>query len=343
MAENHLPDGALPPEALPDRDLRRLAITLQREPAETRLDRFLAQHWPQHSRSTYQKLIRDGRVTVGGETVTKPSSDIHVGDRVQVTLYAREPLGIVPEPIPIDVIYEDADLIAVAKKPGIIVHPARGNPHGTLVNAVAHHAGSLSTGGDPWRPGVVHRLDRDTSGVIVLAKNDEAHHRLARQWERRTVLKEYLALVEGIPDLDADVIDQPLGRHHHVRERYAVKFDGTGRRAVSRYEVVERFDGFSAVRVHIHTGRTHQIRVHMAHIGHRVVADRQYGSRSKVTLQEIARGQADHDEVLIARQALHAVRLGLEHPRTGEPLMLEAPLPEDMARLREALRAWRAV
>ncbi len=343
MAENDLPDGALPPEALPERDLRRLAVRLGREPAETRLDRFLAQHWPQHSRSTYQKLIRDGRVTVGGEPVTKPSTDLHRGDCVEVTLRKREPLGIVPEPIPINVIYEDDDLLAVAKAPGIIVHPARGNPHGTLVNAVAHHAGSLSTGGDPWRPGVVHRLDRDTSGVIVFAKHDEAHHRLARQWERRSVLKEYLAVVEGTPDLDADVIDRPLGRHHHVRERYAVTFDGTGRRAVSRYEVDERFDGFSAVRVRIHTGRTHQIRVHMAHIGHRVVADRQYGSRSKVTLQEIARGRADRDAVLIARQALHASRLGLAHPRTGEPLTLEAPLPEDMTRLLGALRTWRGV
>jgi len=341
MAENHLPDGALPPETLPERDLRRLTVHLRREPTETRLDRFLAHHWPQYSRSAYQKLIRDGLVTVSGETVTKPSADVHLGDCVQVTLRKREPLGIVPEPIPIDVIYEDADLIAVAKAPGIIVHPARGNPHGTLVNAVAHHAESLSRGGDPWRPGVVHRLDRDTSGVIVFARNDEAHHRLARQWERRTVEKEYLAVVEGTPDLDADVIDRPLGRHHHVRERYAVKYDGTGRRAVSRYEVVERFDGFSAVRVRIHTGRTHQIRVHMAHIGHRVVADRQYGSRSKVTLQEIARGRADHDEVLIARQALHAARLGLAHPRNGEPLTLEAPLPDDMTRLLEALRTWR--
>jgi len=342
MAKNALPDGALPPEALPDRDLRRLAITLGREPAETRLDRFLARRWPDHSRATYQKLIRDGRVTVNGEPVAKPSTDIHCGDHIEVVLYKREPLGIVPEPIPIDVIYEDGDLIAVNKAPGIIVHPARGNPHGTLVNAVAHHAGSLSAGGDPWRPGVVHRLDRDTSGVIVFAKNDEVHHRLARQWERRSVRKEYLAVVEGTPDLDADVIDRPLGRHHKTRERYAVKFDGTGRQALSRYEVAERFDGFSAVRVRIHTGRTHQIRVHMAHIGHRVVADRQYGSRSKVTLQEIARGQADHDEVLIARQALHAARLGLEHPRTGEPLDLEAPLPEDMARLLEALRTWRS-
>jgi len=342
MADNDLPEGALPPEALPDRDLQRLAITLQSEPSETRLDRFLALRWPTYSRSTFQKLIRDGRVTVNGAPASKPSADVHCGDSIDVVLYKREPLGIVPEPIPIDVLYEDADLIAVNKRPGILVHPARGNPHGTLVNAVAHHAESLSSGGDWWRPGVVHRLDRDTSGVIVFAKNDEVHHRLARQWERRTVRKEYLAVVEGTPALDADVIDEPVGRHHRVRERYTVKADGTGRRAVSQYEVIEQFDGFSAVRVRIHTGRTHQIRVHMAHIGHRVVADRQYGSRSQMTLQDVARGQAERDDVLIARQALHAARLGLEHPRTGEPLTLEAPLPEDMGRLLEALRTWRA-
>ena len=162
MAENDLPDGALPPEALPDRDLRRLSVRLRREPAESRLDRFLAQHWPQHSRSTYQKLIRDGRVTVGGEPVTKPSADIHRGDWVEVTLHKREPLGIVAEPIPIDVIYEDADLIAVAKVPGIIVHPARGNPHGTLVNAVAHHAGSL------WR--VISRVSGSRSGTGISSR-----------------------------------------------------------------------------------------------------------------------------------------------------------------------------
>jgi len=343
MAEKPLPEGALPDDALPVRDLQRLAITLQSEPGETRLDRFLALRWPAHSRSTYQRLIRDGRVTVNGRPVAKPSVDVHAGDAVEVVLYKREPLGIVPEPIPIDIIYEDADLLAVAKQPGILVHPARGNPHGTLVNAVAHHAESLSTGGAWWRPGVVHRLDRDTSGVIVFAKNDEAHFRLARQWERRTVEKEYLAVVEGVPALDADRIDQPLGRHHKIRERYAVRRDGTGRQAVSQYEVTERFDGFAAVRVHIFTGRTHQIRVHMAHVGHSVLADRQYGSRSKVTLQEIARGRADRDEVLVARQALHAARLRLEHPRTGEPLVLEAPLPDDLRRLIEALRAWRAV
>jgi len=342
MAERRLPEGALPPEALPPREPERLAITLHHPPSEPRLDRFLALRWPSWSRSTFQRLIRDGRVTVNGRTVIKPSTEIRAGDRIEVVLYKRQPLGIVPEPIPIEVLYEDADLLAVNKAPGIIVHPARGNPHGTLVNAVAYHAESLSRGGDPWRPGVVHRLDRDTSGVIVFAKNDQAHERLARQWRQRTVEKHYLAVVEGVPELDADVIDRPLGRHHHVRERYAVRFDGTGRPARSLYEVLERFDGFSLLRVRIFTGRTHQIRVHLAHLGHRVVADRQYGSRAEVRLQELARGRAEADEVLIARQALHAARLGLRHPRTGEPLVLEAPLPDDMRRLLEALRTWRA-
>ena len=341
MPTRELPEGSLPPEALPDRDLATLEIELQHEPSDPRLDRFLAQRWSAYSRTTFQRLIRDGRVLVNDEPVTKPSTEVHCGDRLFVTLYKRRPLGILPEPIPIDVLYEDEDLIVVNKAPGIIVHPARGNPHGTLVNAVAYHAEHLSTVGGPWRPGVVHRLDRDTSGVIVFAKHDQAHMRLARQWEERKVGKEYVTIVEGVPELDADVIDQPLGKDHRVREKYAIRRDGTGRNAISQYAVRERFDGFSLVDVTIKTGRTHQIRVHMAHIGHRVVADRQYGSRDRLTLQELARGRADHDEVLIEHQALHAASLAIVHPRTRQPLLLEAPLPDDMARTIEALRRWR--
>ncbi|HUX02418.1 MAG: RluA family pseudouridine synthase [Phycisphaerae bacterium] len=327
---------------IPAREPETLEITLQSEPQEPRLDRFLALRWPAHSRAMYQKLIRDGRVLVNDEPVTKPSAEVRRGDRLFVTLYKRRPLGIVPESIPIAILYEDEDLIAVNKAPGIIVHPARGNPHGTLVNAVAYHAESLSHAGGPWRPGVVHRLDRDTSGVIVFAKTDAAHVRLARQWEDRSIEKEYAAIVEGVPELDADVIEQPLGKDSHVRTRYAVRRDGTGKDAASHYEVAETFDGFALLRVRPKTGRTHQIRVHLAHIGHRVVADRQYGSRDKLTLQEVARGRAEADEVLLARQALHAARLVLRHPRSGEPLVLEAPLPDDMARTLEALRRWRA-
>ncbi|HUT57115.1 MAG TPA: RluA family pseudouridine synthase [Phycisphaerae bacterium] len=341
MAGRELPDGALAPDALPERDLETLEIQLVHEPGDARLDRFLAQRWPTYSRTTYQRLIRDGRVLVNDEPVTKPSAEVHRGDHVLVTLYKRQPLGIVPEPIPISILYEDEDLLAVNKAPGILVHPARGNPHGTLVNAVAYYAETLSKGGGPFRPGVVHRLDRDTSGVIIFAKNDPAHARLARQWESRTAEKEYLAIVEGVPQLDADVITEPLGKDRHVRERYAVRRDGTGREATSHYEIAEAFDGFSLLRVRPKTGRTHQIRVHLAHIGHRVVADRQYGSRDHVTLQEIARGQADHDEVLIARQALHAASLTIRHPRSGEVLHLEAPVPADMADLLAALRRWR--
>ncbi|MBE3069349.1 MAG: RluA family pseudouridine synthase [Planctomycetes bacterium] len=341
MPAKPLPEGSLSPEALPERGLETLDIELQHEPGDPRLDRFLALRWPTYSRTTFQKLIRDGRVLVNDEPVTKPATDIHCGDRVFVTLYKRKSLGIVPEPIPIVVLYEDADLIVINKAPGILVHPARGNPHGTLVNAVAYHAEALSRGSDPYRPGVVHRLDRDTSGVIVFAKDDVAHARLARQWEDRKVGKEYLAIVEGVPELDADVIDQPLGRDRHVREKYAVRRDGTGRNAVSQYQVQERFDGFSLVSVNIKTGRTHQIRIHMAHIGHRVVADRQYGSRDQLALQELARGRADHDEVLIRRQALHAASLTVRHPTTRQELHFEAPLPDDMARTLDALRQWR--
>jgi 23S rRNA pseudouridine1911/1915/1917 synthase len=341
MWKKSLPEGALSPDELPDRELETLEIELQSEPGDPRLDRFLAQRWSAYSRATFQKLIRDGRVLVNDEPVTKPSASIRRGDHIFVTLYKRRPLGIVPEPIPISVLYEDEDLIAVNKAPGILVHPARGNPHGTLVNAVAYHAETLSSVGGPFRPGVVHRLDRDTSGVILFAKSDQAHARLARQWEERTVDKEYVAIVEGVPQLDADVIDQPLGKDHHVREKYAVRRDGSGRHATSRYEVAEAFDGFALLRVHPKTGRTHQIRVHLAHIGHPVAADRQYGSGDKVTLRQVARGRADHDEVIIQRQALHAAAITFRHPRTREVMHLEAPLPEDMAKLLGALRRWR--
>jgi 23S rRNA pseudouridine1911/1915/1917 synthase len=334
-------EGPLSEDELPDRDLATLEITLQSDPSEPRLDRFLAARWPSHSRSAYQKLIRSGRVLVNDEPVTKPSTEIRRGDHVFVTLMKRRPLGIVPEPIPVEVLFEDEDLIAVNKEPGIIVHPARGNPHGTLVNAVAHHAENLSKVGGSWRPGVVHRLDRDTSGVIVFAKNDRAHLGLARQWEARTVRKEYAAIVEGVPDLDADVIEQPLGKHHRIRDRYAVRHDGAGKEAESHYEVAERFDGFALLRVWPRTGRTHQIRIHLAHVGHRIVADRQYGSRDRLTLAEVSGGAAEADEALIARQALHAGSLTLRHPRTGEPLLLEAPLPADMSRTLAALRRWR--
>jgi 23S rRNA pseudouridine1911/1915/1917 synthase len=349
MAEKRpLPEGSLAPEDLPERDLETLEIELKNEPTDPRLDRFLAQRWPSHSWTTYQKLIRDGRVLVNDEPVTKPSAEVHKGDFLVATLYRRQPLGIIPEPIPIQILHDDPDFLVVNKSAGILVHPARGNPHGTLVNAVAYHAESLSHGGGragqeaaAFRPGVVHRLDRDTSGIIIFAKNDTAHARLARQWEDRAVEKEYLAIVEGVPELDSDVIDQPLGKDHHVREKYAVRRDGTGRTATSHYQVEETFDGFSVVRVRPKTGRTHQIRIHMAHIGHRIIADRQYGSRDKMTLQEVARGAADHDEVLIDRQALHAAALTLRHPRTGKTMHFDAPLPEDMARLVAALRQWR--
>lgn len=336
-----LPEGSLAPHELPEMGLETLEIELQTVPADLRLDLFLTHRWPAYSRATFQKLIRDGRVLINDEPITKPSTSVQRGDHIFVTLYKRQPLGIVPEPIPISVLYEDDDFLAVNKAAGILVHPARGNPHGTLVNAVAYYSNTLSKGGDPWRPGVVHRLDRDTTGIILFAKHDAAHARLARQWEERSAHKEYLTIVEGVPQLDADVIDQPLGKDHHIREKYAVRLDGTGREASSHYEVVEAFDGFALIRVRPKTGRTHQIRIHMAHIGHRVVADRMYGSRDRLTLQDLARGQADHDEVLIERQALHAAGLTICHPRTRAKMRFDAPLPADMARTLEALRRWR--
>ena len=223
-----------------------------------------------------------------------------------------EPSTARPEAIPLDILYEDADLIAVNKPPGMTVHPAPGHPASTLVNALLAHCPDLSGIGGVRRPGIVHRLDRDTSGVILVAKNDAAHLALARQLKERTVEKTYLALVEGTPKPPRGVIDAPLARDPRRRERMAV-LEG-GREASTSYRVVERFSGVSLLEVKPRTGRTHQIRVHFAAIGHPIVGDVVYGKRSS----------------LLARQFLHAWRIAFDHPRTGERLTLEAPLAQDL-------------
>ena len=234
-------------------------------------------------------------------------------------------------------------MAAVNKPPGMVVHPARGHWSGTLASALVYHFGSLSAAGGPTRPGIVHRLDRDTSGVILVARNDLAHCRLSAQFENRTIEKEYFALVSGQPELDRDVVDRPIGVHPQQREKMAIRRDESSARAAqSYYEVLERFDGFAAIRVLPKTGRTHQIRVHLGHVGCPVLCDRQYGGRSQITRGEIRRDPHD-DLILLARQALHARRLRLAHPKTGEPMEIEAPLPADMAAVLDELRSYRAL
>lgn len=331
-----------------------------------RLDSFLAARFTDRSRSYFQKLIKSGNCLVNGRKV-KPSQEVTGGDIIHVELPPREKNEIEPENIPLEIVYEDDFFVVINKPYNMIVHPARGNWGGTLVNALAYHFQQLSGLNGPERPGIVHRLDRDTTGIIVVAKNDSAHAQIARQWENRRVRKEYLALVEGNPQLDADVIDKPIGRHPKTREKMAI--DGLNpREAVTHYEIQERFRGYAYVRAMPRTGRTHQIRVHLASVNLRILADKMYSSRSQITVGDLMSGGSDGyknaggggdspaagaagemggdddvNEILINRQALHACRLSLWHPITGKHMTFETPLPPDMQRTLEALRKYRSL
>ena len=287
------------------------------EAAGTRLDTWLAGAEPAHSRAAWQRLIRGGAVILDGHA-PKPRHVLTGGETVAYTLPAPEPATPRPEPIPLAILYEDGDLIAVDKPPGLVVHPAPGHASGTLVNALLHHCTDLAGVGGERRPGIVHRLDRDTSGVLVAAKHDAALLALQRQFKERRVEKEYLAVVRGHPRPAAGRIDTLIGRSDHDRKRMSAS-PSRGRRAVTHYETCEVLPGAALLRVRIETGRTHQIRVHLAHIGHPVIGDRQYGGR---------RVAADGPDA--ARQLLHAHRLALTHPIRGETLELVAPMPEDM-------------
>ncbi|MCC6123469.1 MAG: RluA family pseudouridine synthase [Pirellulales bacterium] len=307
-----------------------------------RLDVFLAHHFPDYSRVHLRRVITAGGVQVedrGG----KPAYRLIPGQRVRIVLPEIPREAPRPENIPLDILYEDDHLVVVNKPPGMVVHPARGHWSGTLAGALQFHFGStLSTSGGPSRPGIVHRLDRDTSGVILVARSDFAHAKLARQFADRTIEKEYFALVSGDPPLDRDMIDCPIGFHPHQREKMAIRRDDVeSRPAQTFFEVVERFDGFAAVRLVPKTGRTHQIRVHLGHIGCPVLCDKQYGGRSHITRGEIRRDPAD-DFVLLDRQALHARRLKFRHPAEDRPLEIEAPLPADMQAVLQELRAYRS-
>ena len=316
-----------------------VVLSVEAESSGKRLDAFLAERFPRYSRVQWRKVIHAQGVQVEGRAV-RPAFRLHPGQQVAVRLPELPPSGPRPEDIPIEVLYEDQHLIAVNKPPNMVVHPAKGHWSGTLTSALAFHFDQLSSIGGPSRPGVVHRLDRETSGVLVVAKTDFAHMALAAQFESRTTEKEYLAIVAGLPDRDRDLIDEPIGAHPFQREKMAVRRHGTaGRPAHTFYEVLRRFRGYALLRVEPRTGRTHQIRVHLAHINCPVLCDRMYGGRSAITVGELA-GTAD-DTVLLARHALHARRLRLRHPGTGQPIQFEAPLPEDMSRVLEYLERHR--
>jgi 23S rRNA pseudouridine1911/1915/1917 synthase len=343
IQSQYLPRTSDCPSPQPDSPLRPQRLTVAPEQAGRRLDVFLAGHFPAFSRAALQRAIEAGHVRVDGAPA-KPSLKLHAGSEVVVDQIEVPRDGPAPQDIPLDVLYEDDVLAVVNKPPGMIVHPAKGHWEGTLASALAHHFGRLSERGGPTRPGIVHRLDRDTSGVIVVAKNDQTHEALASQFKARRVEKEYLAIVVGVPDRDRDLVEQPIASHPSRREMKAIRHNHpTSRPAATFYEVVERFVGYSFLRALPKTGRTHQIRLHLAHIGCPVLCDRLYGGRASISEEELMTPSrlAPGASRLLDRQALHAHRLTFTHPTSGEVVSFTAPLPADMELTLDALRRWR--
>ena len=314
----------------------RRRFTVARADGRARLDRLLADHVPALSRSRLKKLIETGRVSIAGETITEPGYRVKPGQAV--TLVIPPPTDETPraQAIPLQVAYEDDDLIVVDKPAGLVVHPAPGNPDRTLVNALLAHCGdSLSGIGGVRRPGIVHRLDKDTSGLMVAAKNDAAHHGLSAQFATRQLSRIYRAVVWGIPRPGEGRIEGAIGRDPRNRKRMAVR-ETRGKPAVTRYRVLQSTGAlWSLVECRLETGRTHQIRVHMAHFGHPLLGDALYGGARRRRLDERMLAMLAH----CPRQALHAAALGFVHPVNGAELAFESPLPADMRALIEALSA----
>jgi 23S rRNA pseudouridine1911/1915/1917 synthase len=300
-------------------------LTVSPDDGGGRLDKWLSARSPELSRSRIQALIKSGDVTVDGASV-KSHHKLTSGELVAMHIPAAEPVDLVAEDIPLDILHEDDDLIVVNKPAGLVVHPAAGHSSGTLVNALLYHCKELPGISGELRPGIVHRLDKDTSGAMVAAKSDVAMAGLSEQFKARLVEKEYLAVVWGVPDPASGRLETPFGRSNGDRKMMSVHTN-SDKVAITAYEVEECFPGTSLLRVRIETGRTHQIRVHLAHLGHSVVGDRVYGRRRKRELP-----------VPVARQMLHAEKLAFQHPRTGKRVAFTAPLPDDMRELIDALK-----
>ncbi len=317
-----------------------------------RIDQYLVDRVGYLSRAGVQRLLDEGLVKVNGKVATKASYRPRDGDQIEMVAPPKPVSELVPEPIPLDIVYEDEHFLALNKQAGLMVHPARGRWTGTLVNGLVFHGQKWSTVNGNWRPGILHRLDRNTTGIMLVAKSDEAHWRLARQFENRTIQKTYLAVCHGTPQLLADLIDMPIGRDRYVREKQAVrKVENGGKPAVTLYEVQEIFqpppaatlehgsfpadrrhpappERFCFLKLSPKTGRTHQLRVHMSHKGHPMVGDTMYGGRV-----------FQHEDWRFERQALHAYEITFVHPGTLETMTLKAPLPPDMTRLLDLLRS----
>ncbi|MHA6325406.1 RluA family pseudouridine synthase [Roseivivax sp. CAU 1753] len=326
----------------------------------SRLDKALARDVPDDaalSRTRLVALIAIGAVRIDGQAAVDPKAKVAEGAQVEIEVAHALEVDIRPEAIPLEILHEDDDLIVISKPAGMVVHPAPGSPSGTLVNALLHHFdGALSGIGGEKRPGIVHRIDKDTSGLLVVAKSDRAHHGLANQFEAHSVERRYLALCHGVPDTgdprlrgirgvsfepgNVMKITTGLARHKTDRQRQAVYFDGQGRHAITRARVLETFGHPAALALlecRLETGRTHQIRVHMAHAGFGLVGDPVYGGRRRISPKAVPEA-ALHDVAAFPRQALHAATLGFEHPVSGEHMSFEAALPEDMDSLLATLR-----
>ncbi|MEX2144360.1 MAG: RluA family pseudouridine synthase [Anaerolineales bacterium] len=289
-----------------------------------RLDRFLAACLPQHSRARLQALIKAGRVQVAGKAVQKSGHTLLGGEAIRVSVPPAEPTGLVPEAIPLDVIFENEEVMVINKPAGLVVHPAAGHAHGTLVHAALAHAPQMEGVGGELRPGLVHRLDKDTSGLILLAKNERAQRFLQQQFQYRQVRKFYLALVDGQPRTDSGRIEAPIGRDPRERKRMAVVTEAKGRIAISEYQLVERFPAHALLEVNPLTGRTHQIRVHLAFLGCPVAGDRVYGKR--------------RPSLPLERHFLHAARLSFILPGETQARTFEAPMPADLQAILKSLK-----
>ena len=317
---------------------RNFEFSVTDEYAGKRVDLVLALLLDSYSRVFLRRIVMEDKVCVNGKPV-KPAFKVFAGQKITVNLLPPPPReGPIPENIPLDIIFEDDYFVIINKFPGMVVHPAKGHWSGTLTAALAYHFQQLSDAGGPTRPGIVHRLDRDTSGVIVIAKTNEVHFKLCAQFESREVKKTYMAIVAGTLDRERDRIIQPIGNHPYQRDKMAIRAGHhSSRDAETFFEVVKRFPGYAFLKLEPKTGRTHQIRLHMAHIGCPVLCDRLYGGHASVLRGQLQRRQvrglpplATDADVVLSRHALHAAKLELDHPKTGDRMIFEAPLPADI-------------
>lgn len=303
---------------------RHFTFQIEHDTEGQRLDALLSVYMDETSRSYIQKLIASGLVQVNGRTESSKKYKVQSGDKLELVLPEAEALTVEPQDIPLHIVYEDDDVLVVDKEKGMVVHPAPGNADGTLVNAILFHCHSLSSINGVVRPGIVHRIDKDTSGLLMVAKNDTAHKALAEQLQEHSITRAYQAVVFHNLKEDTGTVDAPVGRDPKNRLRMAVTERG-GRRAVTHYKVLERFGAFTHVEARLETGRTHQIRVHMAYLKHPLLGDAVYGPKKQ--------------PFAVSGQVLHAYLLGFRHPRTGEYMEFESPLPQDFTDILEKLRA----